>query len=111
MPLYRQGTNQELRQTFASNAPALDLALFLDADAQARKRRMLACYTTQRHTLSGFAIEMERFRAMPRHDFTALPNDGALLYEHHDWGLRTGAEWKELAGKALIELDLIGHPV
>jgi N-acetylglucosamine malate deacetylase 2 len=111
MPLYRQGANQELRQTFAPNVSAPELSLFLDADAQARKRRMLACYTTQRHTLSGFAIEIERFRPMPHHDFTALPNGGALLYEHHDWGVRTGAEWRELAGQALIELDLIERPV
>jgi N-acetylglucosamine malate deacetylase 2 len=107
MPLYRQGANRELLQTFASNESAPELTLFLDADAQARKRRMLACYLTQRHTLSGFAIDTERFRPMPRHDFTVLPNNGALLYERHDWGLRTGAEWKELAGKALVELDLI----
>src|SRR5258707_3691753 len=107
MPLYRQEGNRELHQTFALNEAAPELALFLDADAQARKRQMLACYLTQRHTLSGFAVETERFRPMPRHDFTALPNNGALLYERHDWGLRTGAEWQELAGKALIELDLI----
>jgi LmbE family N-acetylglucosaminyl deacetylase len=109
MPLYRQGADRELRQAFVLNESA-QLALFLDADAQARKRRMLACYTTQRPTLSGFAIETERFREMPRYDFTVLPNDGALLYEHHDWGLRTGAEWKKLAAQALIELDLIGRP-
>jgi LmbE family N-acetylglucosaminyl deacetylase len=107
MPLYRQGANRELHQTFASHESASELALFLDADAQVRKRQMLACYTTQRHTLAGFAIETERFRPMPRHDFIMLPNNGALLYERHDWGLRTGAEWKELAAQALIELDLI----
>jgi N-acetylglucosamine malate deacetylase 2 len=110
MPLYRQGANRELRQTFASNESASELALYLDAGARARKRRMLACYATQRHTLSGFAIDKERFREMPRHDFTELPNDGALLYERHDWGLRTGAEWKELAAQALMELDLIERP-
>ncbi len=107
IPLYRQGANREFRQTFASNESAPEMTLFLDAGAQARKRQMLACYLTQRHTLSGFAVETERFRPMPRHDFTALPNNGALLYEQRDWGLRTGAEWKELAAQALIELDLI----
>ena len=106
MPLYRQGANRELHQTFASNESP-ELALVLDADAQVRKRQMLGCYLTQRHTLAGFAIETERFRPIPRHDFTVLPNNGALLYERRDWGLRTGAEWRELAGKALIELDLI----
>jgi LmbE family N-acetylglucosaminyl deacetylase len=110
MPLYRQGVHRELRQAFASNEAAPELSLFLDADAQARKRRMLACYLTQRHTLSGFAIEMERFRPMPHHDFTTLPNDGKLLYELHNWGVRTGAEWKELARRALVELDLIERP-
>lgn len=108
MPLYHQGPNRELRQTFALNQPAAELSLFLDADAQARKRQMLACYMTQRHTLSGFAIETERFRLMPYYDFTVLPNDGRLLYERHNWGVRTGAEWKELARQALVELDLVG---
>ena len=107
MPLYRQGQNRELRQTFATHKSAAELSPFLDADAQTRKRRMLACYTTQRRTLPGFAIETERFRLMPHHDFTELPNDGALLYEHHDWGVRTGAEWRELARRALVELDLV----
>jgi LmbE family N-acetylglucosaminyl deacetylase len=111
MPLYRQGVNRELRQTFAphetAHETAAELSLFLDVDAQLRKQRMLACYTTQRHTLSGFVIGTERFRPMPRHDFTALPNRGALLYERRDWGVRTGAEWRELAGRALSELDLI----
>jgi N-acetylglucosamine malate deacetylase 2 len=111
MPLYHQGVHQELRQTFAPHETAHDtaaeLSLFLGADARLRKKRMLACYTTQSHTLSGFAIGPERFRQMPRYDFTALPNRGALLYERHDWGVQTGAEWKELAGRALVELDLI----
>jgi N-acetylglucosamine malate deacetylase 2 len=111
MPLYRQGANRELHQTFASNESAPELTLCLDADGQARKRRMLACYLTQRHTISGFAIGTERFREMPRHDFTVLPNNGALLYERRDWGLRTGAEWRELAAQALIELDLIERSV
>jgi N-acetylglucosamine malate deacetylase 2 len=110
MPLYHQGANRELRQTFASHKSAAELSVFLDADAQVRKRRMLACYKTQRRMLSGFAIETERFRPTPQHDFTALPNDGALLYEHHDWGVRTGAEWKELARRALVELDLVERP-
>lgn len=111
MPLYRQEADQEARQTFASGGTAAELTLFLDADAQARKRRMLACYATQHRTLSRFAIETERFRPVTGHDFTDLPNAGALLYEHHDWGVRTGAGWKELAGRALAELDLIERPV
>jgi LmbE family N-acetylglucosaminyl deacetylase len=107
MPLYRQGASRQLHQTFASNGSASEVTLLLDADAQARKRQMLACYLTQRYTLGAFAIDTERFREMPRHDFTVLPNNGALLYERHDWGLRSGAEWKALATQALIELDLI----
>jgi LmbE family N-acetylglucosaminyl deacetylase len=110
MPLYRLGANQEVRQTFAPHGTAAELSLSLDADAQARKRKMLACYTTQRRTLSGFAIETERFRPASGHDFTELPNGGALLYERHDWGVRTGAEWKELARRALAELDLVERP-
>jgi LmbE family N-acetylglucosaminyl deacetylase len=107
MPLYRQETHRELRQAFPSHGSVGEMVLPLDADAQARKRRMLACYETQRHTLSGFAVDTERFRLTPHHDFTALPNNGAVLYENHDWGIRSGAEWTELARQALVELGLI----
>lgn len=111
MPLYRQEANQERCQTFPPPETAAEVALFLDAEAQARKRRMLACYTTQRRALSRFTIEVERFRPADRHDFAQLPNGGALLYEHHDWGVRTGREWRELARQALAELDLVEQAV
>jgi len=46
----------------ATDESAAELALSLDADAQARKRRMLACYAMQRKTLSGFASGGEPLR-------------------------------------------------
>ncbi len=110
MPLYRQGPQGELRQSFRLEEEAAELTWPLDEKARARKQQMLACYVTQRQTLSGFAIDTERFRPMPKYDFTALPNNGRLLYEHRDWGIRTGAEWRELAGRALAELDLVEWP-
>ncbi len=107
MPLYRQGSKGELRQSFTPNEHVAERVWSLDANAQARKEQMLACYVTQRRTLSGFAVDTERFRPMPKYDFTLLPNKGRLLYEHQDWGIRTGAEWQAFAMRALAELDLI----
>lgn len=70
-----------------------------------RKRRMLACFTTQRRTLAPFGVERERFRPAPRYDFTRPPHAGTLHYERFAWGV-TGAAWRARAAAALAALGL-----
>lgn len=71
------------------------------------KRRMFACYATQRQVLSAFPIDIERFRPAPAYDFTRPPHPGPLHYESFDWGM-TGERWRALAGEALRALRLEG---
>ena len=103
-PLYRLGPEGGwLRQVFADERGAA--VLRLTAAERDLKRRMIAAYATQRGTLEGFGAADEWFRPAPSYDFTALPNEGALLYERHGWGL-TGARWRDLVSAAQAELGL-----
>jgi LmbE family N-acetylglucosaminyl deacetylase len=79
----------------------------LAANEQRHKRALLACYASQRETLSQFGVEVERFRPAPRYDFTRAPQDGPLYYETHPWGL-AGAEFRALAADAMAQLHLEG---
>lgn len=103
-PLYRLGPEGGWqRQSFADESGAA--VLRLTQAERDLKRRMIAAHATQRETLEGFGAADEWFRPAPSYDFTALPNEGALLYERHGWGL-TGARWRDLAAAALSELGL-----
>jgi LmbE family N-acetylglucosaminyl deacetylase len=81
-----------------------DLAvLALSPDERERKRRMLACFGSQRAEVGKFAVADEPFRRAPGYDFRAPPHPGPLWYEQLGWPL-TGARWRELAGGALDRL-------
>lgn len=104
IPLYRLGPDGGwIRQSFPDERDAA--VLRLTAVERDLKRRMIAAHATQRGTLDGFGAADEWFRPAPAHDFTQLPNTGAVLYERYGWGL-TGTRWCDLAGAALSELGL-----
>lgn len=69
-----------------------------------RKRRLVACYATQRETLKGFHDTTEQFRIAPVYDFTRPPHSGKLLYEHYPWGM-SSERFRQLAEEAQAELD------
>jgi LmbE family N-acetylglucosaminyl deacetylase len=72
----------------------------LNNNERNRRDSMLACFATQRATLAPFfGIEVERFRAAPRYDFTRPPAP-RVYYEGFDWGM-TSARWCSLAAAAL----------
>lgn len=77
--------------------------LLLDERAQELKRRMLACFETQRESLEVSPVGPEKFRQPSAYDFSAPPQDGKLHYENFDWALRSD-EWQSLASKALDDL-------
>ena len=61
---------------------------------------MLACFITQRRTLTPFfGLTEECFRAAPRYDFTQPPS-AHVYYDGFDWGM-TSARWCTLAAQAL----------
>lgn len=77
----------------------------LTAPDAERKRRMLACFASQRRTLALFDVSAERFRLAPAYDFTWPPHDGAPYYEMFRWG-PTAHEWRRLASRAQSSLGL-----
>lgn len=81
------------------------IALPLTEAERARKRAMLAAFTTQASTLGQFPIEQEAFRPAPDYDFAAPPHPGTLLYERFPWGM-DGPRWRHLAAEAKRALGL-----
>jgi LmbE family N-acetylglucosaminyl deacetylase len=69
------------------------------------KSELIAGFTTQRETLSGFPVEGEGYRRAPAYDFRQPPHPGKLHYENYPWGM-TGERFRELAAGALRELGL-----
>ena len=109
MPYYRADGGGIALQSFAPVPGVEDIAVHLQPEQQALKRRMMNAHRTQAAILAPFEVATEHFRIAPRYDFSELPNDGRLYYEQQDWGL-TGAEWCALARAALVELGLEGRP-
>jgi hypothetical protein len=66
---------------------------------------MLDAHATQQRVLAMISTDVERFRPAPLYDFSALPNEGRLLYEMYGWGM-TGPRWQALAAAALRDLGL-----
>jgi LmbE family N-acetylglucosaminyl deacetylase len=105
MPFYRLGENGPVYQRFQPDREKIQITIPLDEEERARKARMIAAYATQRRVLEPFPTDLERFRPAPAYDFSALPNDGRLLYERYDWGM-DGTRWCALARSALGDLNL-----
>jgi LmbE family N-acetylglucosaminyl deacetylase len=69
-----------------------------------RKRELLDCFTTQRETLQGFGLACERFRIAPDYDFTRLPHEAPLFYDHFPWGMKSD-RFRELARSAIASIN------
>jgi LmbE family N-acetylglucosaminyl deacetylase len=105
VPLYNAGEQAPLFQAFPPGSGPAAIEIPLEEEILDRKRRMLACFTTQRKVLASFTSPVERFRKAPDYDFLKLPNAGRLYYETLPLGL-TGTEWLVLASGAYDELGL-----
>lgn len=81
----------------------------LGSDDRRLKNAMFACYATQQRVLASFPTDVECFRVAPRYDFTAPPHEGQLFYEWFDWRV-TGADWRQLARRALLEIGDVVTP-
>jgi N-acetylglucosamine malate deacetylase 2 len=104
MPLYHLGPSGWAMQHFVPAACAVT-SIRLGAEQRRRKQAMLDAHATQRQVLSGVTTQTEQFRPAPAYDFSALPNEGRLLYERYGWGM-TGERWLTLAAAARQELGL-----
>jgi hypothetical protein len=103
VPLYRLGPEGREPQQFRPVPGHPEVAIALDAEQRAVKRRLFGAHASQRDVLSWFSTEIERFRLAPDYDFAALPNAGRLLYEQFDWGI-TGPRWQALVREASAQL-------
>jgi LmbE family N-acetylglucosaminyl deacetylase len=90
---------------FLAQSGPEEISLLLSEDERAAKRRMLACFPSQREVLAPFGASAEVFRAAPAYDFARPPHDGELYYERLGFRL-TGDAWRTLATDAMIELGL-----
>ena len=72
----------------------------LKQEERSLKQKMFECFQTQREILSGFPIELERFRKAPPYNFSLPAHAGKLHYDYYDWGV-TGEKWLSLAREAL----------
>ncbi len=88
---------------FLSEAERETTTLLLDDDAREMKRRMFACFETQRESLDNSPIGPEKFRQPLAYDFSTPPQKGKLHYEKFDWA-PTREEWQSLACDALANL-------
>jgi LmbE family N-acetylglucosaminyl deacetylase len=81
--------------------------LLFSRDVLAMKRRMLGCFTSQRHVIEGLHVRgPERFRRAPEYDFRSPPAaPGCIYYERFDWGLDS-ATWCRYAEEALTALQI-----
>lgn len=99
------------RQEFISFPGAgQEFTIHLSPEQQTLKRRMMAAHPTQKAILAAFDVSAEYFRIAPDYDFSELPNEGRLLYEHGNWGGLNGHEWLGLSRAALAELGLDAKP-
>jgi LmbE family N-acetylglucosaminyl deacetylase len=97
------GMGLETEEFLPSDVPVT--ALTLSSAERRRKCRMIDCFVSQRDLLTGFGIEVERFREAPDYDFARPPHPGELYYERLGWGI-TGALWRREAQSALETLGL-----
>lgn len=82
--------------------------IVLSPEERRLKEAMLACFVTQRRTLSWFPVGVEAFRPAPAYDFTRPPHRGRLWYEWFGWGGIDGEGWRRRAADALFDLGLRG---
>lgn len=77
--------------------------LLLDQRASELKRRMFACFETQRESLESSPLGPERFSQALTYDFSAPPQPGKLHYENFAWAPGSD-KWQALASEALADL-------
>ena len=84
------------KNRFPEDGRPAPVTVLLNETQRRAKARMLACFTTQRQVVDGFALHAEQFRPAPDYDFTAPPFAGPLGYEI-DARAPEGCAWRALA--------------
>ncbi len=85
MPVYSLFHQDERKFQKFIPAPGPELELHPAREEIARKRRMLAAYSSQGHFLLNFDAATERFRRLAEYDYSRRPHEGVLNYEAWQW--------------------------
>lgn len=90
---------------FLPNAePTDEIAYPLTTLEQAKRQRLLRCFTTQQETLKYFSTEQERFRIAPHYNFRKPAHHLPVFYDQYPWGM-TSDRFCELAREAIQTLE------
>lgn len=99
------GGNEIITESFlTSETPTAQRVYRLTREEQQRKRELLACFVTQRETLSMFPLGVERFRIAPAYDFSREPHAPPVLFDRYPWGTDS-ATFRVLANEAREALN------
>lgn len=104
MTSYHRGRDSVVYSNFLPRDGNVAVTVSLTPDQRSLKQKMFECFQTQREILSGFPIEVERFRKAPPYNFTRPAHAGKLHYDYYDWGV-TGEKWLRLASEALATFE------
>jgi N-acetylglucosamine malate deacetylase 2 len=108
MPLYHRRGGTVVRGEFVDAHTGI-VVMPLESEDACRKQRMIDCFATQRWLLTDFPLDCERLRIASAYDFRKPPHRGVLHYETFGWDI-TGAQWRQQAAAALVELGLDDLP-
>ena len=97
---YHHRDGQMTTGQFWPEADQPEIAVVLDGQAHALKRRALAEYGTQSDVIRGFCTAIERYRTAPHYDFSGPPPPGLAQYDLFGWSI-TAARWRARAVSSL----------
>jgi N-acetylglucosamine malate deacetylase 2 len=110
MACYHRQDGRPVQGSFPRDRFGPGRVLTLSAEAEAVKRRMLACFASQAALIGAFPTGHECVRPAPPHDFTRAPVDEPLNYESEVWGMQ-GRHWRALAAASTEALEGQGRPL
>ncbi|HEX7129993.1 MAG TPA: PIG-L family deacetylase [Rhodanobacteraceae bacterium] len=106
-PSYHLRRGEWVAGEFWADAQRPERTALLDARERRDKARAIACFRTQRQTLSAFPLERERYRAAPAYDFCQPAPPRHAFYDSLGWGINS-ERWRRCAADALRAFDLAG---
>ena len=106
-PSYHLRDGEWVAGEFWRDATRPERTAVLDAGERCRKARAIACFRSQRATLSAFPLERERYRAAPLYDFRQPAPPRHAFYDTLGWRI-TSARWRQRAAEALRGFGLGG---
>jgi LmbE family N-acetylglucosaminyl deacetylase len=106
-PSYHLRNGEWVAGEFWADAQRPERTALLEARERRDKARAIACFRTQRETLSAFPLDRERYRAAPAYDFGQPAPPRHAFYDALDWRINS-SRWRQYAADAMRGFDLSG---